>query len=97
VFNVCYIEQTVVVFQIAHDYELLIIEDDPYYFLQFNKVMKLITMLCSWDWQFICLKPPVNWSCDVHLEVKREDCQNCPVLFCTAVLHNDMHTREQFF
>jgi len=47
VFNVCYIEQTVVVFQIAHDYELLIIEDDPYYFLQFNKVMKLITMLCS--------------------------------------------------
>jgi len=24
--------------QIAHHYELLIIEDDPYYFLQFNKV-----------------------------------------------------------
>ena len=30
------------------------------------------------------------------LEDKREDNQNCFVLFCTTFVHNDTHTREQF-
>ena len=35
-------------------------------------------------------------SCDVCLEVEREDYQNCSMLCCLSLVHNDTHTHEQF-
>jgi len=38
---------------------------------------------------------PTNRNDDC-LEDKREDYQNCSLLLCMTVVHNDTHTREQF-
>ena len=46
--------------QIAHHYELLIIEDDPYYFLQFNKVTTVSLMLIFQSLFFTFFNPFSN-------------------------------------
>jgi len=49
---------------------------------------------CAYTCKCLCVIDVL--SCDDYLEDERENYQNCSVLLCTAVVHNNTHSHEHF-